>query len=401
MSDNVPPLPEVDPSPPTPSDLAGYPPPTPATHDRRHETESSRTYPCDACGGELRFDIEHQLLRCAHCGNTHELAEATEGAVAERNLADALALVRRGKVEHTATFLADEKEVVCQNCGGHTTFTGSLTANNCPYCATPIQRDDVHDAPERLPVDGVLPFAVPEPQARDLIDTWINGRWFAPNEFKTYNRTGSFSSVYVAYFTYDADTFTTYSGRRGDNYTETVGHGDDRRTVTRTDWTRVNGSVDNSFDDVPIFANVGFDTSRVAKLEPWPTGNAKPYSAEYVAGHLCRTYDHDVEHCMGEATERMEEGIRTTVKRDIGGDQQKISSMHTTWQRMTYKHLLLPIWLLTVVYGGKPFQVYINGITGEVQGARPYSKPKIIAAVVAALVVVAIVAVLVSLNSGE
>ena len=48
---------------------------------------------------------------------------------------------------------------------------------------------------------------------------------------------------------------------------------------------------------------------------------------------------------------------------------------------MTYKHLLLPIWLLTVIYEQKPFQVYINGVTGEVHGARPYSKVKILAAV--------------------
>ena len=49
--------------------------------------------------------------------------------------------------------------------------------------------------------------------------------------------------------------------------------------------------------------------------------------------------------------------------------------------------LLLPIWLLTVIYEGKPFQVFINGVTGEVQGQRPWSKVKIAAAVVAGLVV--------------
>ena len=48
-----------------------------------------------------------------------------------------------------------------------------------------------------------------------------------------------------------------------------------------------------------------------------------------------------------------------------------------------YKHLLLPIWLLTVMYQQQPFQVFINGVTGEVQGQRPYSKVKIALAVIA------------------
>ncbi|MEP4650767.1 MAG: hypothetical protein ABJ314_11325, partial [Ilumatobacter sp.] len=365
----------------------------------KHATEQSRTYPCAACGGELHFDIATQLLKCEHCGNTHELAEAT-GEVRERDLRDALRLVREGKVARTATFLDGEKEVVCQNCGGHTTFTGTLTADKCPYCATPIQRDDVHAAPDRLPVDAVLPFSVDRKSAEGLIDKWINGRWFAPSEFKTYNRTGSFQSVYMAYFTYDADTTTQYSGQRGTTRTRTVGSGDNRRTETYTTWANVRGAVSNSFDDIPILANEGFEKKRIDKLEPWPTHDAKPYSAEYAAGHLARTYDNDVEECLGEATTIMEGEIRSTIHRDIGGDQQRISHMDISWREMTYKHILLPLWLLTVIYDQRPFQVYINGVTGEVHGARPYSKVKIIAAVTVAILLVIIVIVAVQAGGG-
>ena len=372
------------------------PPPLPAPTDSQaepdrslamhHVTESSRTYPCEACGGELHFDIATQLLRCQHCGNTHELREV-EGTVEENDLSTAIAFARAGRARTTAQ-VAGEKEIVCQNCGGHTTFSGTLTANRCPYCATPIQRDDVHDAPERLQVDGVLPFQVDDKRAKDLIDEWIHSRWFAPSEFKRYHRTGSFESVYMAYFTYDADTTTRYTGERGVHYTVTVGTGDNKRTETRTDWTRVSGVVDNTFDDLEVFANDGFDRSRVAKLEPWPTAQAKPYSPEFVAGHLCRTYDRDVEECFPEAKREMEQDIERDIRRDIGGDEQRIHNRQIHWRRTEYKHLLLPIWLLTVIYLDRPFQVYINGVTGEVHGQRPYSKVKIATAIVVALVVI-------------
>ena len=161
-------------------------------------------------------------------------------------------------------------------------------------------------------------------------------------------------------------------------------------------WTSARGQVSDSFDDIAVFANEGFERKRIEKLEPWPTEAAKPYSAEYAAGHLARTYDNDVEECLPEATARMETEIRETVRRDIGGDQQDIRSMNISWLKMTYKHLLLPIWLLTVIYENKPFQVYINGVTGEVHGARPFSKVKIITAVVIAVLVIALIAVAVS-----
>lgn len=373
------------------------PPPPPAAVPPEslamfHVTESSRTYPCSACGGELHFDITSQMLKCAHCGNTHQLRE-NDGVVRENDLAAGVALARSGRLAAAAQ-AQGEKEIVCQNCGGHTTFTGALTANRCPYCATPIQRDDIHDAPDRIPVDGVLPFRVDRAESKRLIERWIDSRWFAPSEFKTYHRTGSFESVYMAYFTYDADTSTRYSGARGDEYTVTVGSGDNRRTETRVRWTPVSGVVTDTFDDLPVFANTGFERDRVAKLEPWPTQEAEPYSPEYVAGHLCRTYDHDVEACFPEAQQTMERAIDRHIRLDIGGDQQRVHQRSIHWLRTEYKHLLLPIWLLTVIYMERPFQVYINGVTGEVHGQRPYSKVKIAAAVVAALVVLVTVAIL-------
>jgi predicted RNA-binding Zn-ribbon protein involved in translation (DUF1610 family) len=366
------------------------PPAGPDQRAVRHVTEETRTYPCAACGGQLEFDIGVQRLRCPHCGNEQDIVEDAGRVSVEQDFRATVA-ASRTRVDSGGPQLVGEKEIVCQSCGGHTTFSGTLTATRCPYCATPIQRDDVHDAPARLPVDGVLPFQVDEPSARAGLETWIKGRWFAPGEFKKYRRVGSFASVYASYFTYDADATTWYEGRRGDVYTVTVGRGQQQRTETRVRWRRASGRVDNVFDDICVLANDGFDRDKVGGLEPWPTASAKPFSAEYLAGHLCRTYDHDVEECFGEAERRMAAEIDQTVRRDIGGDRQDVDRKDTTLRSLTFRHMLLPIWLLTVIYAGQPFQVFINGMTGEVQGQRPWSTVKVTAAVVAALIVAAVV----------
>ena len=355
-----------------------------------HVTEQTRTYPCGTCGGDLEFHIGQRMLVCPHCGNQQQIVEAAEGAVEERDFHRAVAELRAGASSRSAPPVTGEKEVVCQSCGGHTTFTGTLTSTRCPYCATPIQRDDVYDAPSRLAVDGVLPFAIDERSAREHIDRWINSRRFAPSEFKKYNRTGAFNSVYMSYFTYDAETTTDYEGRRGDNYTVTTGSGQNRRTETKVRWSRRSGRVHNSFDDIAVCANEGMNPRHVAALEPWPTQQARPFSPEYIAGHMCRTYDRDVEACFGEAERRIESAIRTTVKRDIGGDHQDIRRMDTRYDRLSFTYLLLPIWLLTVVFQERPFQVMINGVTGEVHGQRPWSKAKLAAALAVGLLVLVV-----------
>lgn len=359
-----------------------------------HATEQTRTYPCSQCGGQLEFNIRSQKLGCPQCGNVQELLEGGTGPVVERDLRQALHQTGKHAAAEVQPLVSGEKEVVCQNCGGHTTFTGSLTSTRCPYCATPIQREDVHAAPARLPVDGVLPFSIDDPTAKKSLESWISSRWFAPDEFKKYTSTGSFASVYAAYFTYDVQAWTSYTGQRGDNYTVTVGSGENQRTETRTSWHPAAGQVHNSFDDLAILANEGFDPQRVEKLEPWPMGGVRPFSPEYTAGHLSRTYDKGVDACFEVAKERVQGEIDNTIRQDIGGDQQRISSKATTFGELTYKHLLLPIWLLTVIYAQRPFQVVINGATGEVHGERPYSKVKIAMAVALAVIVAVIIAVL-------
>ena len=357
-------------------------------------TERTRTYPCRQCGDSLVFDIGLQKLACPSCGFSTDIDLGGLAAPEEHDLSETMSRLRALLASSQAPQATGEKEIVCQSCGGHTTFSGTLTAIRCPYCATPIQRDDIHDAPARLAVDGVIPFQVEKERARAQLEGWINGRWFAPTEFKKYNETGAFSSVYAAYFTYDAQTSTRYHGQRGDHYTVTVGSGENQRTETRTSWSNVSGTVADVFDDLTVLANDGFDHDRVKELEPWPTQSASPFSPQFVAGHFCRTYDHDAEASFGEAQQEIEAGIEDTIRGDIGGDEQRIDRQEVAWNRLTFKHILLPIWLLTVIYEQKPFQVFINGVTGEVQGQRPWSKVKIAAAIVAAIIVLIIVLVL-------
>src|SRR5699024_9013508 len=117
----------------------------------------------------------------------------------------------------------------------------------------------------------------------------------------------------------------------------------------------------------------------------------KPYSPEYVSGHLCRTYDADAGQVYeSDVKHRIQAEIERGVRRDIGGDKQRITALRTRVSMLQFSQLLCPVWLLTVTYRQQPYQVFINGMTGEVQGDRPYSAVKIALAVVAVVVVVVV-----------
>ncbi len=93
----------------------------------------------------------------------------------------------------------------------------------------------------------------------------------------------------------------------------------------------------------------------------------------------------------------MVEPIQASIRRDIGGDHQQIESVNTSYSNITFKHLLLPIWLSAYRYNDRTFHFLVNARTGEVQGERPYSAAKIALLVVAILA--AVIAALIVLNA--
>ena len=83
--------------------------------------------------------------------------------------------------------------------------------------------------------------------------------------------------------------------------------------------------------------------------------------------------------------------IERDCRKDIGGDEQRVEQVATNHSDITFKLVLLPVWIACYIYAGKTWRVYINDRTGEVMGERPYSKLKIALAVLTGLAIVGLI----------
>lgn len=355
-----------------------------------------RIFPCDGCGADLKFHIGDQALSCPYCGHRKQIELDEEAAVVEQDYHQMLQRVREWKQQQNGSDDAESdqtaadarKELRCDSCGGNVEFIGTLTSSHCPYCGSPVQLEKAHRADQnRIPVDGVLPFQVDQPTARQNLGEWVKSRWFAPNDFLKQGADGRFNGVYLSYHTFDSMTFTSYSGQRGEYYWVTEGSGDKKRRVRKTRWYPASGRFQRFFDDVLVLANTGFSRKFMQALEPWPLAKVVPFNQQMLAGHLARTYDMELDTCFDDAKQRIDEALYSDVCSRIGGDTQQVHSVDSRYDAITFKHLLLPVWLLAYRYRDRTFQVFINAATGEVQGERPYSVWKIMFAVLAGLAV--------------
>ncbi|MHC5111894.1 MAG: TFIIB-type zinc ribbon-containing protein [Planctomycetota bacterium] len=360
-----------------------------AVHDDA-DKGTARNFPCESCGADLTFDIEMQSLTCPYCGFAKELQDSGKSLTENDFREMARRMIRmRDQGRHDEK---DLSEVTCDGCGGTVRFAGTLTSRECAYCGAPLQRENVHDAPHRIPVDGVMPFMVPREKARENLRVWIKSLWFAPTEFTRRGVEGKFSGIYLPYWTFDSLTFNVYSGERGEFYYVTVGTGKNRRRVRKTRWYPASGEFKRFFDDVLVVAGKGLPEKRIRDLEPWPLKTCIPFTTEVLSGFLARTYDVALDAGFLQARKRIDEAVEAEVRGRIGGDTQRIHSVNTQFNAITYKHLLLPVWMMTYRYNQKPYQVVVNAGTGEVQGDRPYSWLKITFAALGAIAVIGAIA---------
>lgn len=334
---------------------------------------------CKDCGALLLYSPETQKLVCKYCGAQNNIfsISAEKFTIEEIDYSDFI----------TNKIQQEEKQTIsivkCNNCGASTSLKPNLTSDTCAFCASPLVIESGTTSTIIKP-KYLLPFTIDDKNAQSIFIKWINGLWFAPNNLKRYSTLNErLKGLYTPYWTYDSNSTSTYTGERGEYYYE--GSGKNRKRYTK--WYNTSGTVTNTFDDVCVLASQSLPDSVTRSLEPWDLKNLMPYKEGFVSGFQTECYQTDVKKGFDVAKGVMESTIKSSIKQQIGGDEQRINNMNIAYNDVAFKHILLPIWISAYQYNTKVFRFIINGRTGEVQGQRPYSWIKITLAILTALII--------------
>lgn len=364
-----------------------------------------KLFPCEQCGAKIEFDPETRSLKCPYCGHSTviaELADEEEATVVERDFEEYLDKLESGGGDTTA-IAGYTSQVRCTGCGAMVLLEEKVVTEKCPFCGTHLENKPESTAGMIAP-ESLVPFKHDFRHAREVFNTWIGSLWFAPTELKEAANLGQLNGVYVPYWTYDAMTNTRYRGERGDDYQDTESYTTtdssgntvtQTRSVTRTRWTSVSGRVEHFFDDVLVCGTKSVPDHLVSYLAPWDLQKLEPFNADFLSGFKTERYGIGLKKGFGEAKRLMEPEIVRLIHRDIGGDHQRISDKRTQYFAITFKHLLLPVWVANYRYREKLYQILVNGRTGKLSGERPWSAWKIarlVLLILAALILFGVIA---------
>lgn len=173
--------------------------------------ENINSFSCDSCGADMIFDPSIQELQCTYCENSQLIRH--EGSVEENSYIEHLEKGSR-KLQPMALMAM---QVDCNSCGAIINFTPPQTTEDCDFCGAEIVAQSKASDPLIAP-NGVLPLLITPERAKSEFREWVSTLWFAPRKLKSLAREEEKRSIYIPFWTYDANSESYYTGQRGDYY---------------------------------------------------------------------------------------------------------------------------------------------------------------------------------------
>ena len=341
-------------------------------------SEIKKQFNCAKCGGDLEYNPEVSSLECPFCGKINKIEKGNK-EIKEKDYEKFLEELEEKEA------VIEQKTSECNSCGSVFSVDPDTISTECPYCDTPIVLHDKISTIVRPA--GIHPFRITIEKAKEKFTKWLRKRWFLPSEMKEMTFPGKkLTGIYLPYWTYDADSISYYSGERGVKKKTTKSYSvmENGQNVTKskleyyTDWNHTSGVVFHPFNDLLIPAGKTIPDKFNELIKPWKLKDISPFKEEYLSGFRAEKYSIGVKEGFTAAKGKMEQKINELIRKDIGGDEQRIHNVNSTYDKISFKHILLPLWMSSYRYKDKVYRFVINGVTGEVQGNRPWSKWKLL-----------------------
>ncbi|MCM1308797.1 MAG: hypothetical protein NC223_09390 [Butyrivibrio sp.] len=313
-------------------------------------------YQCPNCGGNLKFDIRSQMLKCENC--------MTE--------ADPYSVRKEKDAEESRQY--DVTVFTCPQCGGEILGTETSAAEFCSFCgASTILTSRV--CSKRRP-GYIIPFQKTKEDCKAAYLKLLKKSLFAPKALKDERRIDSFRGIYVPYWAYyisnDGDISLTgeKSFRRGD--------------YIYTDHYRLGCHIASYYKGISYDASSSFDDRLSQSIAPYDVRGMKEFTPAVLSGFYadisdvdCNIYIEDAESFANETTfdrvKRLPAFSGITVKKPKT-DRAMSAALCTECREID--SAMFPVWFMSYRNGNRVAYAVVNGQTGKATADIPVSVGK-------------------------
>lgn len=315
-------------------------------------------YECPNCGGNLKFDIASQQLKCDYCLTLKDPYEVTKDKDAEESNA------------------FDVTVFTCPQCGGEILSTDTSVAEFCSFCGASTILDS-RISKEKRPA-YIIPFQQTKDACKEIYLAKMKRAIFAPNELKDKKYIDSFRGIYIPYWAYTI----SHKGHIHMTGKKSYQRGD----YHYTDHYGLSGDIDACYGDLSYDASSSFSDAISEQIAPFDVKQTKQFTPSFLSGFYADTADVGSEVYKDDAIKIANDSSYSKLKNlpdfkdlslssgDAGSDLNTL--LHT--RCAAPERTLYPVWFMSYRKGDRVAYATVNGQTGKVAADIPVDSKKYI-----------------------
>jgi DNA-directed RNA polymerase subunit RPC12/RpoP len=304
------------------------------------ETQAAKAdrFTCPKCGGRMVFTPDGRSLFCEFCTRNQTL-DSTSTQFEQ----DFILTMATGKGHRTPLAV---KTFFCQGCGAQFVLPPQEISASCSYCGS---NHVTVGTKEMVAPDSIIPMGFNQRQAARYLVEWIQKRKIAP-EGKVQAPRG----LYAPLYTFDIMGNVPWSG-----YVYR-----DKQKVA------VSGEKLVHFNDILVPG-----APKLAGLLPkisagFDTNSAPAYDSRYLSGWPAEFPQTSMSDASLEARQQAVHRTRGLIRNETG----YISDLNYSTANLSilsFKLVLVPVWLTALPADGRDYRLIINGMMGNIYCELP------------------------------
>jgi len=341
--------------------------------------DKSVSYKCPCCGAPLNFIPGQDKITCEYCGNKYDVKTIEDLFAHKEEMASKASEAEQSKwateqagSEWASDEAASMQSFTCSSCGAEIVADANTMATECCYCGNPTM------LPQRfsgmLKPDYIIPFKKSKDEAVAALKAFYAGKRLLPDAFTQNNRVQEIQGLYVPFWLFDSSADATASFHATKSFiTE-----NDRERITETSHYDCKRSGTADFAKIPADGSTKMDDTFMESIEPFDYSELQPFTTAFLTGHLADKYDVDADASVGRADERVNNSMVAALQGTVEGyDSCEVKDRAVKKIGGQVSYAMVPVWILTTKYDGKPYTFMMNGQTGKFVGSLPIDSKKL------------------------
>ena len=309
---------------------------------------------CPSCASNIFYEPELGGMMCRNCGNVYDPdtmePRGSFGISKEHDYTGDSDISEDDKKRH---------EIVCNSCGAALVADENTMSTMCPFCGSPALI--TKRMSREFKPDYIVPFKIDKERAHSIFREWLDERKYTPRGFRKKCRLAKMTALYVPFWLLDCCVNTEMSGTGKVNGIP----------------NEISSKIRYYVKGVPFDASINIANKLMTAVEPFDYSGMVRFENKYLQGFYANKYDQIPTEMTDRIMKRMEKysaSANELVARKYPGYESRLEKDYTFLSEISIKYCLLPVWFITVEFGGEQYQFAVNGQTGEASGQVPTSE---------------------------